>query len=72
MRVSRVIDVPGLEVLIKAAREADSRSITELAAAAGMTTSNWYKIESGKPSALPVETLRKIEEVLGTDFGVKI
>jgi transcriptional regulator with XRE-family HTH domain len=65
------VQVPSLKERIKEARSKDSRSITQLCAEAGMTTANWYRIESGKQS-LPIETLRKIEEVLGVDFGVDL
>ncbi len=71
MEVVRTIkvQVPGLAEKIKAARLHDSRSITRICAEVGMTTSNWYRIESGKQS-IPLETLQKIESVLGVDFGV--
>ena len=71
MEVVRTIrvQVPGLADKIKSARIKDSRSITRICAEADMTTSNWYRIESGKQS-IPLETLRKIESVLGVDFGV--
>ena len=36
-----------------------------------MTPMNWYKIEAEETKGLPIETLRKIEELLGVDFGVK-
>ncbi|ABW32246.1 conserved hypothetical protein (plasmid) [Acaryochloris marina MBIC11017] len=35
-----------------------------------MSATNWYRIESEK-QLLPEETLRKIESVLGVDFGIK-
>lgn len=63
-------EVPGLGQRIKDIRKADSRSLTRLAADAGMTTANWYAIESEEIKALPIETLRRIEEVLGVDLGV--
>lgn len=73
MRVRKTIDVdiPSLGAKIREARKADSRSLTELAAAAGMTTANWYAIEGEEIKALPEETLRRIEEVLGVDFGAR-
>jgi hypothetical protein len=36
-----------------------------------MTTMNWYRIEAEETKALPIETLRRIEDVLGMDFGVQ-
>lgn len=72
MKVRRTsdIDVPGLGSQIKAARESDGRPLTQICQLAGMTTANWYKIEAEETKVLPVETLRKIEDVLGVDFGV--
>lgn len=73
MKVRRVTDVdaPGLGGKIRDVRKADPRSLTDLAADAGMTTANWYAIENEEIKALPLETLRRIEEVLGIDLGVK-
>lgn len=74
MKVRKVIDVevPGLGVRIKAAREVDPRSLTEICAQISMTTMNWYRIEAEQTKALPLETLRKIEEILNVDFGVEV
>ncbi|BAY41301.1 XRE family transcriptional regulator (plasmid) [Nostoc sp. NIES-2111] len=73
MKVTKTIsiDVPGLGAKIKEAREADSRSLKAICKAVGMSQMNWYRIEEEKQS-LPLETLRKIEEVLGVDFGVNL
>lgn len=72
MRVSKTIvrDYPGLGAAIKAAREQDGRSMEELAQAAGFGREYWWKIEAERVKELPLETLRKIEEVLGADFKV--
>ena len=72
MKVRKTIDleVPGLGERIRQARESDRRSLTEICRQIPMTTMNWYKIEASETKALPVETLRRIEEVLGVDFGV--
>lgn len=73
MRVKEVryIDVEGLGEKIKQAREVDRRSLSEICRQIPMTNMNWYKIEAEETKALPIETLRRIEEVLGVDFGVK-
>lgn len=73
IRVRKVIDieVPGLGARIKQARELDSRSLIQICADAGMTPANWYKVEKEEAKVLPIETLRKIEAVLGVDLGVK-
>ncbi|MDJ0678756.1 MAG: helix-turn-helix transcriptional regulator [Xenococcaceae cyanobacterium MO_167.B52] len=72
MKVRKTIDieVPNLGEKIKAARERDSRSLSEICRQMEMSNMNWYKIESEETKALPIETLRRIEEVLGVNFGV--
>ena len=72
MKIRRVteIEVPGLGAKIKKIREHDHRSLVEICRLVGMTTSNWYRIEKDIPTYLNIETLQKIEEVLGVDLGV--
>ncbi len=72
MKVRKTIDIeiPKLGEKIREARERDRRSLSEICRQIPMTTMNWYRIESEETKALPVETLRRIEEVLGVDFGV--
>lgn len=72
VQIERVIrvDAPGIGARIKEARERDPRSVEELAKAADMTRANWYRIEREENDVLPEPTLRKIEEVLGVNFGV--
>lgn len=72
MRVVKTvsIDVAKLGQQIRAAREADGRPLVKICAEVGMTPANWYRIEAEK-QMLPLETLRKIEEVLGVDFGIR-
>jgi transcriptional regulator with XRE-family HTH domain len=74
MKVKKLIEkeFPGLGAKIKQAREADKRSLTEICALVGMTTANWYKIEAEDNKSLPIETLRRIEEGLGLEFGVEL
>lgn len=73
MKVTRTIDkeVVGLGQKIKQAREADERTLEAICALVGISRVYWYDIEAEKVRrALPEETLRKIETVLGVDFGV--
>ena len=65
------VEVPGLGERIRDARLSDRRSLKSICDAIGMSPQNWYRIEKEQQS-LPIETLRKMEEVLGVDFGVKI
>lgn len=71
MKVVRetIVEVPGLGRRIKEVREADPRSLKEITALANMSPMNWYRIEA-EEQALPERTLRKIEQVLGVNFGV--
>ena len=49
---------------IKKARKESPKTMTELAAQAGMSASNWYRIESDQVKRLPMETLRAMERAL--------
>jgi transcriptional regulator with XRE-family HTH domain len=73
MKVRRTIEkeAPGLGQRIKKAREADKRSLEAICAEAGLSRVYWYDIEKENVrDSLPEDTLRKIEKVLGVDFGV--
>jgi transcriptional regulator with XRE-family HTH domain len=72
MKVRKVIEieVERLGDRIRQAREADNRSLAEICRQIPMSTMNWYRIEAEETKSLPIETLRRIEEVLGVDFGV--
>jgi transcriptional regulator with XRE-family HTH domain len=63
------IEVQDLPDRIKTVRMADGRSLSEICRQVGMSPMHWYRIEKGA-HALPIETLRKIERVLGVSFGV--
>lgn len=74
MKVRKTIDIeiPSLGERIRRAREADRRSLAEICRQIPMTTMNWYKIEAEETKALPIETLRRIEEVLGVNFSINL
>lgn len=65
------IECPGLGERIRSARKASGKTATELAFRAGMSSANWYVIEAEK-SAIPIETLRAIEQALEVSFGIEI
>ncbi len=74
MKVRRTTDleIPGLGRKIKLAREADTRSLETICREVQLSRVYWYDIESERiRGALPEETLRRIEEVLGVDLGVE-
>lgn len=64
-----IIDVPNLGQKIKQAREADPRSLKSICETIRMSQMNWYRIEREEQD-IPESTLRKIENVLGVNFGV--
>lgn len=69
--VKQEIDVPGLGDLIRQARDADDRSLTQLAKLAGISRNYWYQLEAESVlGGVAEDTIRKIEEVLGVSFGV--
>ena len=72
MKVGWEIDVPGLGQRIRDARHESGRTITQLAAEADISVANWYAIEQERIKVLPITTLRRIEQVLGIDFGVNV
>lgn len=71
MRVTFSKDFPGLGERIRKYREASSKSLTALAAEAGISVPHWNRIENEKVLELPIETLRGIEKALGITLGVE-
>ena len=74
MKVKRTveIDVQGLGERIKAAREADERSLEKICGEVGISRVYWYDIEAERiRGSLPEDTLRRIENVLGKEFDVE-
>ncbi|WP_193200409.1 helix-turn-helix domain-containing protein [Nostoc sp. MG11] len=71
MRVTFSKEIPGLGEKIKALRKDSPKSLTELAAQAGISTPHWHRIENEKIQELPIETLRSIEKALGAELGIE-
>ncbi len=56
----------------KQAREASNRPVTQLAKEVGISRNYWYQLEAEAVlGGVAEETLRKIEEVLSVDLGVR-
>lgn len=64
------LTIPDLSQKIKQAREKDGRSVQVLATLAGISTAYWYQIEHNKRQWISEQTLRGIEQALGTNLGV--
>ncbi|BDA72334.1 transcriptional regulator [Calothrix sp. PCC 7716] len=71
MRVTFSKEFPGLGKRIKDYRVLSNKSLTELAATAGISVPHWNRVENEKIQELPIATLRGIEKALGVDLGVK-
>lgn len=70
MDVVRKITVVDLHEKIKQARTADGRSVQLLATLAEISTVYWYQLENNKRSWVSEEVIRRMEKVLGVEFGV--
>jgi transcriptional regulator with XRE-family HTH domain len=73
MKVRRVqeVDVAGLSQKIRQARENKGLSISGLGKASGISRKSLSNFELGHVEAIAYPTLKKLEDVLETDFGIK-
>jgi transcriptional regulator with XRE-family HTH domain len=76
MQVKRTIEItldfPGLGQRIKEAREKDGRSLTQICRDSGISRAYWYQLETEDLRAPATEEIiRKIEQALNIDLGVK-
>lgn len=72
MQVTLSVDLPGLGTRIREIRESKRLSPTWVAAQAGMSVGNLYRIETEDAKSLPRETLRKLSEALGVNFDAEV
>lgn len=75
MRIRQVkeIEIEGLGERIKQARLGFNKSLEQICDEVGVSRTYWYDVEKETlKGALSIENLRKIEEVLGVDFGVNL
>ncbi|WP_341532046.1 helix-turn-helix transcriptional regulator (plasmid) [Nostoc sp. UHCC 0302] len=72
MQVTLSVDLPSLGSRIREIRESKGLSPTWVAAQAGMSVGNLYRIETEEAKSLPRETLRKLSEALGVDFDAEV
>lgn len=72
MLVTLSVDIPGLGNRIRELREAKNMSPTQLAALAGMSTANLYRIESESTKSIPRETLKALSEGLEVDLDKEV
>jgi transcriptional regulator with XRE-family HTH domain len=72
MKVTLSVDLPSLGSRIRQAREDKGLSPTKVAAGAGMSVPNLYRIETEDAKSLPRETLQKLSEAIGVDFDLEL
>lgn len=72
MKVAFERECPNLGQRIKTLRESSRKSLTQLAADAGISTPHWNRIENEKVRVLPWATLQSIEKALETSLGISI
>lgn len=72
MLVTLSVDIPNLGSRIKQVREAKNMSPTQLAALAGMSSANLYRIESETTKSIPRETLKALAQALETDLDLEV
>jgi transcriptional regulator with XRE-family HTH domain len=70
VKITYTKDFPGLGKQIRDYRRQSNKSLTQLAADAGISVPHWNRIENEKIGELPLATLRGIEKSLGVDLGV--
>ena len=72
MLVTLSVDIPGLGNRIRQLREAKNMSPTQLAALAGMSSANLYRIESETTKSIPRETLKALSQGLEVDLDKEV
>lgn len=74
MKVAKTItvDVPNLGRKIGAAVKKDTRSVQVLATAAGISDATLYNIINETYSQVKIETIERLQEVLGIDLEIEI
>lgn len=73
VRQIREVEVKGLGDRIRQARSASKKSLKQICEETGLSRTYWYDMEAENiKGSLSIENLRKIEQALEVDFGVKI
>lgn len=73
VRQIRQVEVPGLGDRIKQARLDSRKSLDQICDEVGVSRTYWYDVEKETlKGALSLENLRKIEQALNVDLGVRL
>ncbi|GJD23994.1 XRE family transcriptional regulator [Rivularia sp. IAM M-261] len=68
MQVTLTVNIEGLGAKIRQARESKGLKPTWVAAQAGMSVPNLYRIEVEDSKSIPLDTLRRLSHAVGIDF----
>ncbi|MFO0054169.1 MAG: helix-turn-helix domain-containing protein [Dolichospermum sp.] len=68
VRRTQEIEIPDLSQRLREAR--GDRALAQVARDAGINRTSLHRFESGMVDAIAYSTLKKLEKVLDTDFGV--
>ena len=69
-RIQRLeVEVSELPTQLRGALDQSGKSASKLCAEVGISRTYWYRLINGEEEAIAEETLRKIEEALGANFG---
>lgn len=73
VRLIKEVEVDGLGDRIRQARLSSDKTLDEICRHVGISKTYWYDMEKGViKGTVSVENLRRIERVLGVDFGVEL
>ncbi len=72
MQVNFSIDIPNLGARIREARLKSPKSPTMVAALAGMSLPNLYRIEAEDTKSIPIDTLQRLSLALGLSFDAEV
>lgn len=72
MKVTFSVDIPGLGERIKKAVDASDKTPTEIAAEAGMSLPNLYRIMAEDTKSVPRETLMRVSAAVNVDFDADV
>jgi hypothetical protein len=72
MQVTLSVDIPHLGAKIKRAVDASGKSPTTVASLSEMSVANLYRIMGEETKSIPRDTLKRLSDVLGTDFDAEV
>lgn len=69
--IKKVVEIDGLPEMIAQAKIASGKNVENVCKEAGFTRVYWYRLIKGEEEAIAYKTIRSLEKILNTDFGIK-